>query len=128
MFKSHISNSALSMISLFNLMRKDVTGRGMRGFNTDLFVCFGLVGMFGKVGCSCLAVHKLFYSNSVNGVAYESTRDRLSSLIGLGFVVKRRQANKVYYSISSHAEKLIVKSLGRDELRGIARLVKDSMS
>lgn len=108
-------------------MKQDVYGRGFGGFASDVLVLVGCIAMHGSGGCSLRKVHSFVYS-SINNITVRAVSYKLKYLIDVGYVKKKRLGNRCVYCISSHAEKLIVKSLGRDELRNMARLVKDSMS
>lgn len=107
-------------------MKDDIINRGMFRFDYDLFVLVGCIAMYGRVGCSLRGLLGLTYRD-VSSSSFRGLQYKLSSLISFGYVVKTRRGNSVRYSISSHAEKLIIKSIGRDALRDMALLVKEAL-
>ena len=123
------SNSAIPFVCLFGLyplFRIDSVDRGFRGFNPDvwlLFVSLCSVGGYGLTVNGCCSM----VFNSGNASNVRSVQYRLKWLCDAGFVVSFRYKGRVRYKISSHAEKLIVKSIGKDQLKSIAQFVKASI-
>lgn len=126
MLKSHTANSFLSIFGLYAVFRKDAIGRGIRGINADVFMLFCYVVLGGGVGVTARSCCYFIYSND-NASNHRSNGYRLKWLVDAGFVVTYRYKGRVRYRMSSHAEKLIIKSLGKDVIRNIALFVKDSI-
>lgn len=126
MFKSNIANSFLPLFGLYSIFRGDAIDRGVRGLNADVFILFCFIVCGGGYGVSARGCCLFIYS-SINASNYRSSGYRLKWLIDARFVVSFRYKGRVRYKISSHAEKLIVKSIGKDQLRSIAQFVRASI-
>ena len=125
--KSNHAISFFSLFSLFNVFRLDSINRGFgRGFSNDIWLLFGCIASVGSVGLTSYGCCSMMYG-SWNAVNSRSITYRLKSLKDMGYIVSFRYKGRVRYKISSHAEKLIVKSIGKDQLRSIAQFVKASI-
>lgn len=112
----------LSLLFLFSwyerlrvdlLSRYSVTG----GFQLEWFIVLGIVGCYGSGGgLSVKAIGRVLHT-SVSGVTHRAVEMRLSRLVQYGYVVRVKRGRFFYYSLSSHAEKLLRQSVGAKELK-----------
>lgn len=124
--KSNYSLSFVTLFPLYGVIHSDCLVRGFSGFSPDVFMLFGCLASVGSYGLTCFGCCKMLYSNR-NGGNVRRLQYRLKWLCDADFVVSYRYKGRVRYKISSHAEKLIIKSIGKDQLRSIAQFIKASI-
>lgn len=87
---------------------------------------FSLLVTVGSYGMTCFGCCRMLYSNR-NGSNVRRLQYRLKFLIDSGYLVKFYYKGRCRYKISSHAEKLILKSLGKDNIRDMADYIKSCL-
>lgn len=87
------------------------------GFYIEWFIVLGVIGCYGGgKGMTVRAVGDVL-NTSVNGVMHRSLERRLAKLLAYGYVIRVRRGRFFYYSLSSHAEKLLREAVGAKELK-----------
>lgn len=111
----------VSFVGLFSwlaVLSNDIAIRhGLRhGFQLDWFIILGVVGNAGVNGLSVSGI-MMAYCSSTNGVSLRKLRLKCEVLTKYGYLSRVRRGRFYYYVLSSHAEKLLIKAVGREELR-----------
>lgn len=87
------------------------------GFQMEWFVTLGLLGCYGgSKGISVGSVVR-YLNRDTHGVTHRAVEKRLLRLLQYGYVVRVKRGRFYYYSLSSHAEKLLRDSVGVRELK-----------
>ena len=112
----------VAFLSLFGWYESLKVDFGLRysvrhGFQIEWFVTLGLVGCFG--GVKGISVRKLvlLFNKNIHGVTHSTIEKRMQMLLKYGYVVRVKRGRFFYYSLSSHAEKLLQEAVGAKELK-----------
>lgn len=112
------STGFIGLFSWFTVLNTDLATR-YRGCGMELpwFMLLGMLACYG--GRNGLSRTRLTLCMNIvhSGITLRATGAKLNVLKGYGYVVGVKRGRVVYYMLSSHAEKLLIKSVGRDELK-----------
>lgn len=87
------------------------------GFQIEWFMLLGVIGCYGGgKGITVTSMCRIVNTYE-NGVMHRALEKRLFKLLKYGYVVRVKRGRFFYYSLSSHAEKLLREAVGVKELK-----------